>query len=42
MAGRGREWAAGRIGPLRSQPVIPVALAATRTRAVELLVRAMA
>jgi hypothetical protein len=37
VAGSGRVWASGRIGPLRSRPVVPVAMADTRSRAVELL-----
>lgn len=39
VAGSGRLWASGRIGPRRSMPVIPVAVAESRGEAARLLVQ---
>ena len=38
VAGSGRLWAAGRIGPLRTRPIVSIGMADTRTQAVALLV----
>jgi hypothetical protein len=39
VAGSGRSWSSGRIGPTRSRPIVPVAWAPTRKAAVDRLVR---